>query len=237
MSTLPLLPYTFRSPKLLQTALTVPAPNLRVQDNQRLEFLGDAVLGLLAAERLYARHPSLDEGGLTEYRTALVSGEALFLRAERLAIAERLTEQNGRAQWQAKEIVDAIEALFGAAWLDGGKPAVELLFQALYTEADIAAQPIVKSKLGWRNRCRNRHANIAVQSVANPKGELLTLAQNNYTTLPVYTLLEQSGPMHAPSFRCAASLGDWTAEGTASTRKKAEAEAARNLLLLLNSQT
>ena len=73
-------PYAFRDPALLRRALAVPEPNRRTPDNQRLEFLGDAVLELLVSERLYALHPAADEGRLTAMRAALVSTAALLAR-------------------------------------------------------------------------------------------------------------------------------------------------------------
>ncbi len=213
------LPYTFQSEELLRTALTVPEANLERQDNQRLEFLGDAVISLLVAEKLYLLHPTLDEGGLTEIRNSLVSGDAFLKRANRLSITELMKPYNTRTRWQSKEIIDAIEALFGAAWLDGGRVAVDALLHVLYTEEDFLERPPKR-----------------LSQIENPKGDLLQYAQVKYKTTPTYAVVEQSGPSHAPTFRCSATLLDKTAEGVAPTRKKAEAEAARNLLIQLERE-
>ncbi len=206
-----MLPYTFQSEALLHMALTVPAANRTTSDNQRLEFLGDAVLGLLMAEKLYARHPDLDEGGLTEIRNGLVSGAALLERAERFELSALLKEHNGRSRWQAKELIDAVEALFGAAWLDGGRPAAEALFEAFYTETD----------------CEKRTKAFAEYKIDNPKGDLLKYAQVHFKVVPTYAVVHQEGPSHAPFYRCSATLDGKTAEGTGTSIKRAEAEAAR----------
>ncbi len=213
------LPYTFQSEALLQTAMTVPEANLERPNNQRLEFLGDAVLSLLVAERLYNLHPTLDEGGLTEMRNNLVSGEAFLNRANRLEITELMKPHNKRTRWQSKEVIDAVEALFGAAWLDGGRPAAEALLDVLFVESDFMERPAKR-----------------LSQIDNPKGDLLQYAQVKYKTTPTYTVLEQIGPSHAPTFRCSATLLDRVAEGVATTRKKAEAEAARNLLIQLEQE-
>lgn len=212
-------PYTFKDYALLKTALTVPAPNRQEPDNQRLEYLGDAVLELLISDALYRRYPDASEGVLTDMRLHLVSGRGLLARVPKLGAAfrEGLERFNQHKTWKPKAEVDAIEALIGAAWLDGGLPAAEVFFELLFSEADF-------------------------QSVAhctgvsdNPKGELQQFAQQHYQTEPVYTLLERSGPDHAPTFRASVTLAGHTAEGTGTTRKTAEAIAAKALFAQLST--
>jgi len=205
-------PLPVRDPELLRTALTVPRANAQGPDYQRLEYLGDAVLQLLASDAVYRRFPGAGEGELSEMRCRLVSGKALQGYSERLAVAERLAAQNPGVPWPPKALADATEALFGAAWLDGGLPAAQALFDALYAEADLL-------KLGQ-----------ATHASGNPKGALLEYAQRVHHAEPAYALLEREGPDHAPRFRCAASLAGQTAEGEGPTRRTAEAEAARRLL-------
>ncbi|MBQ9694066.1 MAG: ribonuclease III family protein [Kiritimatiellae bacterium] len=204
---------------MLKTALTVPAPNRLEPDNQRLEFLGDAVLQLLVSEVLYIRYPKADEGVLTDMRIHLVSGQGLLQRIPHLdpAFHESLTYFNKGKTWKQKAEVDAVEALLGAAWLDGGKTAAQKFFQQLYTESDF-------------------------QSVAhctgvsdNPKGELQQYAQRTLQTEPVYQLIRREGPDHSPRFYCSATLNLLTAEGSGATRKAAEMAAARNLLTRLTT--
>ncbi len=206
------LPYTFRDPTLLNTALTVPAPNRREPDNQRLEFLGDAVLQLLASERLYTLYPNVDEGTLTELRSRLVSGAALTERAARLHLGDLLAERNLGIPWPRKALADALEAVIGAAWLDGGFAGARALFDVLFLEADF---------LAFHTR---------PEETDNPKGRLQQLGQRHFREEPRYAVLAIDGPDHAPHFRCSATLAGETAEGGGSTRKAAEAEAAERLL-------
>ena len=116
------LGYEFRRPELLAEALTTPALRMDapdVADNQRLEFLGDAALGLLAAERLFAAFPDEPEGRLTVLRTHMVSSAALCAAAARLGLAAHLRRNRGAAELPsgAKTIADAVEAVIGAAYL------------------------------------------------------------------------------------------------------------------------
>lgn len=208
--------HSFRQPELLREALTIPEPNRTEADNQRLEFLGDAVLQLLVSEHLYARHPQVDEGPLTAMRAQLVSGKALRARAERIpGLIEALKRHNSRFAWPEKALADAVEAYFGALWLDGGRAAAQEALALLYDEADfltVAQTPI---------------------AVQNPKGALMEHAQHAKLPLPVYRVIEASGPLHAPNFRCEVAYAGHTGEGIGKTRRAAEAEAARALLVTL----
>lgn len=209
--------YVFRRPELLRQALTIPWANRPEPDNQRLEFLGDAVLQLLVSEKLYARHPEADEGRLTAMRARLVSGKALLQRAERLGTVflDGLAANNIGKQWPPKAIADAVEAYFGAVWCDGGLPAVTACLKQFYTEADYRA------------------VDHATDISDNPKGALQQFAQKHFHEQPQYTTLAIEGPMHAPTLRCSVSLLGETAEGTGTTRKAAEGQAARVLLARL----
>ncbi len=208
--------YTFQNPALLEEALTTPSFRMTTPgagDNQRLEFLGDAVLGLLAADRLYATCPNEPEGRLTVKRTQMVSTAALCEAAARFHLADRLKRNRGAAPLppNAKVFADAIEAILGAAWLDGGLPAARQIFEAL----DLVSE----------NRA----------NVRNPKGDLQVRAQAMTPSRhPVYELLAVSGKAHHPVFSVRVTVdGLGTAEGTAHTRKEAESQAAENLLSAL----
>ena len=211
-------PYVFKDFALLKTALTVPAPNRQEPDNQRLEFLGDAVLQLLVSDTLYTRYPEADEGVLTDMRIHLVSGQGLLQRIPHLnpAFHDSLNHFNRGKTWKPKAEVDAVEALLGAAWLDGGMEAAKVFFNLLYTEADFKS---VSHCTGVSD---------------NPKGELQQYAQRFLQTEPRYELLRREGPDHAPNFFCSATLNEHTTEGSGPTRKAAEVMAARNLLALLH---
>lgn len=209
------LPYTFQNKALLETALTVPAANRRGPDYQRLEFLGDAVLELLVSERLFEAFPEALEGELTERRTQLVSGRSLLRRAARLGIAELLAEQNRGVTWPEKAQVDVVEALLGAAWMDGGRVAAEAFFAVLFSEEDFGAEALSPAE-------------------ENPKGRLQQLGQRTFGCEPVYALVACAGPSHAPEFCCSATLAGHSATGKGPTRKAAEAEAAQHLLTELS---
>lgn len=212
--------YTFRNEALLKEALTTPAfrmdrPN--AADNQRLEFLGDAVLGMLAAEQLYAAFPGEAEGALTVRRTHMVSAAALCAAANRLGLVPRL-KRNRRAATlspHAKTIADAVEAVIGAAYLDGGFAAARKVFAALELSPDVAAEP-------WEG---------------NPKGELQIRAQAlRPARHPVYELLKMVGAAHAPTFSVRVTVeGMGTAEATAGSHKEAEMRAAAALLRAVHS--
>ena len=120
--------YAFHDAELLTRALTTPACRMdhpEGGDNQRLEFLGDAVFGLLSADAVFAAFPDDDEGLLTVRRTHLVSGAALADAAERLGLRDYLKFNQGAQPppSHAKVLADSLEALMGAVWLDGGLPA------------------------------------------------------------------------------------------------------------------
>lgn len=207
--------YEFVNGALLEEALTTPSYRMTeplAHDNQRLEFLGDAVLGLLSAERLYARFPGEDEGALTVRRTHLVSSAALCEAAERVGLAARLRRNKGADALpkNAKTLADAIEAILGAAYLDGGFDAARRVFEALDLFA--RAQETVWS--------------------ANPKGELQVKAQAMKPPRhPAYELLKVEGKAHDPLFTVRVTVdGVGGAVASARTRKEAEALAAARLL-------
>ncbi len=205
--------YAFADPTLLAEALAIPHPNRLCADNQRLEFLGDAVLQILASEQLYAHYPACDEGRLTAMRTQLVCGRALAARAEALpGFVEALAEANLGRSWPQKALADAFEAYFGAVWCDGGLPAARALFARLYGEEAIAS------------------VSEATDTTANPKGELIAYAQGRHLALPRFALIGREGPGHAPTFRCKVTFCERVTEGTGPTRKAAEAAAAQAML-------
>lgn len=211
-------PYTFRDPALLRLALTVPAAMRQEPDNQRLEFLGDSVLGLLVAERLYRAHPELDEGGLSIWRDALVSTRGLAARFSRLGpwFTQGLDWGQTVYNRPEKAKVDACEALIGAAWLDGGRNAVEAILSRLYVKSDFTTPPS-----GLQAGQKIRHS-----IDENPKGRLVQYAQLNHVDPPLYTRLGVTGPSHAPTFTVAVRLDGQEARGEGASLKKAESAAA-----------
>ena len=129
--------WTFRDRALLETALTAPARKMdhpEVRDNQRLEFLGDAVFGLLSAERLYRDFADEGEGLLTMRRTRLASGAAMAAAAAKIGLARELRVNCGAPHPadRSKAAADAMEALLGAVWMDGGLEAARAVFARLW---------------------------------------------------------------------------------------------------------
>ncbi|MDR2430185.1 MAG: ribonuclease III, partial [Puniceicoccales bacterium] len=184
--------YTFHDPTLLQTALTHPSikgHTPAAQDYQRLEFLGDAVLGLIFAETLYATAtPNATEGALSEARAHLARGSTLATAARRLHLAQHLhTTPHGDTQRirntdTASE--DALEALFGALYLDGGLDAARTLARQLFATE-------LQNNLTQPEQNRS------------PKNRLQEhLQQTNNTPPPriEYRLATETGPPHARHF-------------------------------------
>lgn len=214
--------YTFADEALLEEALTTPSYRMDVpsaKDNQRLEFLGDAVLGMLSAERLYAEFPGEQEGSLTVRRTHMVSAAALCEAAARQGLAARLRRNKGAAELprNAKTLADAVEAVIGAAYLDGGFVAAKRIFAALELDANAAADE-------WSG---------------NPKGELQVKAQAMKPPRhPVYELLKTAGKAHEPVFTVRVTVdGLGSATASARSHKQAEALAAAQLLCCGESKT
>ena len=209
--------YRFENAALLEEALTTPSFRMTspgAKDNQRLEFLGDAVLGLLAADRLYADGPDLPEGDLTVRRVHMVSAAALCEAASRSDFVSLLRRNVGAGPLarNAKTIADAVEAVIGAAYLDGGLEAARVIFETLALDPESAASDNPKGDL-----------QVRVQSMEPPR-------------LPTYVLLSQTGPSHAPTFTVRVDVeGVGSETASAGNRKEAEAKAASILLRKLNN--
>lgn len=208
--------HAFADAALLDEALTTPSCRMdgrRVRDNQRLEFLGDAVLGLLAAERLYSEFPDEEEGPLTVRRTRMVSTSALCRAAGRTDLSDRLRRNRGAAALPegSKTFADAVEALIGAAYLDGGLESARGLFDRLSLGETAEAD----AKWG-----------------GNPKGELQIRAQAmKPPRRPEYLLVSTAGKAHEPVFTVRVLVdGVGEAEATAHSHKEAESRAAAALL-------
>jgi len=207
--------WTFSDPALLERALTSPACRMDhpgIADNQRLEFLGDAVFGLLSADAVYAAFPDEKEGPLTVRRTHLVSTAALAAAAERIGVREYLKRNRGAAELpkNAKALTDALEAVMGAAWLDGGYEAARTVFDRLGLAEDAVYDE-------WEE---------------NPKGRLQVIAQSlRPPRKPHYEVVSSTGPSHAPVVTVKVSvegLGEATA--TAVSNRAAEVAAAEEFL-------
>ncbi len=221
-----LLGYRFNDQSLLRTALINPSyrsthPEISAtQDNQRLEFLGDAVLGLLSAEQLYSRYQGDREGSLSQLRSHLVSGRALAQLARRIGLGPYLLLGKGETLRAGREhdkyLTDAVEAIFGAIWIDGGWPAVSSVYAFLKIgQESVSLETLVQEE--------------------NPKGALQMFVQKRgLLEAPTYALVSSEGPEHAPEFTvCVMIANGMSAEGRGRSKHAAEVDAARQLLRIL----
>jgi ribonuclease-3 len=181
-----------------------------VSSNERLEFLGDAVVGAAAAEWLYRRFPDEDEGRLSRRRQALVSRAPLAATAARLELATLLLVGKGeaaaRGQQRPSILASTFEALVGAVFLAEGYAAA-----ARFVE-------------------REHLAHAQPGDEADPRTALQELAQARFKKAPQYALTDESGPAHARVFNARVSVGNVVGTGSGPTKKQAQAEAATQAL-------
>jgi ribonuclease III len=209
------LGYQFRDENLLRLALTHPSiahetPG-SVQHNQRLEFLGDAVLSLVLTRELYDRYPVLGEGPLTKARAHLVNRRALADEARRLALGEHLVLSHGEestgGRHRLSALADAYEALVGALFIDGGFDAVrEFILRRFFNSSGALTE---------------------IPYLDNPKGDLQETLQAVSAEAPQYELTSVSGPDHDRLFECAVHHGGTElGRGQGKSKKAAESAAA-----------
>jgi ribonuclease-3 len=185
-------------------------------NNERLEFLGDAVVNLAIAQRLYEAFPLATEGELSRLRARLVSREPLAEIAVSLGLGETLQLGSGELRsggFRRQSILaDALEALCGAIFLDGGLGAVEPIIARLFTER-IAALP-------------------SPEALKDPKTRLQEYLQSRSLTLPRYLILGIEGEDHAQTFRVSCEVPGLAlrVEGGGSSRRRAEQQAAQAML-------
>jgi ribonuclease-3 len=215
--------YRFRDRELLKMAVTHPSFRFEndgvEEDNQRLEFLGDAVLDLLLAEALYAAHPGEGEGVLTAMRSKLASGRSLAKHARRIGLGDFLLmgkgEEGSGGRTRVSSLADALEAVIGAAYLDRGARA---------------ARKVVNHVLdvNWQELAGDRWSD-------NPKGRLQEFAQGKWKRGPVYRTVREDGPAHARRFSVTVALPDGAqADGHAGSKQQAEIRAAEAMLRALH---
>lgn len=221
------LNYHFKQPELLLEALSHPSycaeHTTSIQSNQRLEFLGDAVLDLLVGDWLYHQFPNWDEGLLTRARASLTRTETLALFARELELGKYLRlghgEEAGGGRERDSSLCDALEAIIGALYLDTDRnlqkvwDTIGFFFEA-YRES-----------LGHR------------LFFDNPKGLLQEISQNLFHERPIYNLEEVSGPEHQRIFTCSVRIqGKVIAIGKGNRIRNAEQEAASAALEALSNQ-
>ncbi|HZU53232.1 MAG TPA: ribonuclease III [Holophagaceae bacterium] len=206
------LGHSFRDASLLEEALTHASSGGR--DNQRLEFLGDAILNAAAAALIHRLRPDWEEGSMSKLRNLLVRTETLAEWAGDIGVELRQSMGKAKARMGVKPMADALEALLGAVYLDGGE------------QGFAAVARLVEARFG--RAIREAHEGLWAQ--ADPKTTLQERAASLGLPKPVYTLLSQAGPDHAPRFQVRAAVGSKTAQAEGGSRKGAEVEAARQLL-------
>jgi ribonuclease-3 len=215
------LGYQFADSSLLELALTHSSCDFEHGDNQRLEFLGDAVLDLVIAEALYANNPDFDEGALDHTRANLVNGKALTAHARALGIDTVLQVSEAQRQHHpeasASMLEDAFESLIGAIHLDGGIDAARTVILRVMDDAIQQAQ---------------KHG-----SSGNPKGRLQEWTQKHHAgAVPDYIALSDQGPDHARIYSASVQLnGKELGRGQGSSKKSAETVAAEHALQQLEA--
>jgi ribonuclease-3 len=219
------LGFTFRDPALLRLALTHPSvaheQGLPVQTNQRLEFLGDAVLQLALTRELYEKFPAFGEGPLTKARAKLVNRRSLAEHARQLGLGKHLILSRGEeisgGRDRPSALADTFEALLGAIFLDAGFDAARdfILGQFSGGFGGLAAIPILE----------------------NPKGELQEFLQSISSEAPRYHVVSATGPDHDRVFECTVHhAGQELARGRGKSKKAAESEAALAALTRLRQE-
>lgn len=217
----------FKNHELLREALIHSShlnenPDRAPQSNERLEFLGDAVLGLVVADELFAAHPELQEGRLTELRTHLVRRDTLAEAARRLGLGEALLlgrgEEAGGGRRRPTNLSHVYEAVVGAIFLDRGLAAARrFVRRSLRQEFELVI---------------DRAASL------DPKSRLQELMQASNQQTPVYRVVRTEGPDHARRFTIEVVVGDQAlATGTGSSKQQAEKEAARGALERMEAQS
>ncbi len=210
----------FTDISLLELALTHPSCDSEAGDNQRLEFLGDAVLDLVVAQALYENNPDFDEGALDHNRASLVNGKALAVHARALDIGAVLQVSEAQRQHHPEPssgmLEDAFEALIGAIHMDGGLEAARSFILQTLGDA-LRTAPETGSK-------------------GNPKGRLQEWTQQHHEgAVPDYVALPEEGPDHARIYSAAVQLdGKELGRGQGSSKKSAETAAAQHALEQLN---
>jgi ribonuclease-3 len=216
------LGYRFRNPALLRGALThASGADHRLASNERLEFLGDAILGAVICEQLYREFPESLEGGLTRIKSIVVSRRTCAKVSRRLGLDEFLVlgkGMGGQDETPSSALADVFESLIGAIYLDGGMDAAKrFILRHIESEID---------------------ATVGGQGGINYKSNLQQVAQRQFGETPTYLLLDEKGPDHSKCFKISAQIGQQRyAPAWGRNKKDAEQRAAMNALSQLAGET
>ncbi len=213
--------YQFRTPELLRAALThTSGADTRQDSNERLEFLGDSVLGLVCCEQLYKRFPEYQEGEMTKVKSAVVSRRTCAHLSKQLHLGDFLFIGKGmhsQSSLPANLLADVFESLVGAMYLDGGiEPVKEFILKYLNPEIEQVAE---------------------AEHAGNYKSLLQQVAQQEFNATPAYHLLDEKGPDHSKCFKLSAVIGRYHYPAAwGRTKKEAEQKAAMNALAMINNE-
>lgn len=219
------LEYRFQDASLLTLALTHPSVGQDIgaatRHNQRLEFLGDAVLQLALTAELYDRYPDAAEGTLTKARALLVNRHSLAEQSRALNIGDYLILSRGEESTGGRErqsaLADAFEAVLGAIYLDGGMESARTVILRLF-------RPVIAGKM-------------TAPTVRNPKGELQEMLQAQAHDPPTYEIVSIQGPDHDRLFECVVTHGGREiGRGVDKSKKAAESQAAAVALAALRAE-
>jgi ribonuclease III len=216
------LGHSFKAPEWLEQALThasVGEGARKVANNERLEFLGDRVLGLFTAEVLMAQFPAAREGDLSQRYNMLVNREACARAARRMGLGPALRLAGGESKRGGREhdtiLADACEAVLAALYLDGGPDAARAVYLRYWADEIEALS----------------HSAIGSAAMGNPKSFLQEWAASKRKPIPVYVVIARSGPDHEPVFMVEVKV-DGLEPAKADGRSRQEAEKAAASLLL-----
>lgn len=213
--------YTFTDKSILRSALThASGAQHRLASNERLEFLGDAILGAVVCDLLFRLYPDYLEGDLTKIKSIVVSRQTCAKVSESLGLEEFLVLGKGmttQAPVPQSLLADVFESLVAAIYLDGGYELARVFIERhICPEIDRAAEG---------------------EHMANFKSLLQHLAQRQYSTTPTYELLDEKGPDHSKCFKISAQIGrNRYCPAWGRNKKEAEQRAARNALSELNGE-
>lgn len=215
-----ILGHQFKNPDLIRAAITHPSATEGQPVSacyERLEFLGDSVVGMVVAQELYEQFPDLDEGGLTRLKVSLISGESLSAAAKERGIDEviifGLSERGTGARGLHSALENVYEAVTGALFLDAGMVAA----------AEWVIDTLKPHLAPWRSVMPE-----------NPKSLLQEKTQADLHETPHYELVDELGPAHEPTFISRCLVGDQVVgQGKGSSKKEAEGAAAANALVAM----
>lgn len=213
--------YVFRDLQLLEAALThASGVQHRLSSNERMEFFGDAVLGMVVCERLFHQYPEYSEGELTKIKSVVVSRDTCARMSEALGLETHLVLGKGMAadpQVPRSVLAAAFESLIAAIYLDGGIGAAER-FILEHVDAEIDAA-------------------VSCEFGGNFKSLLQQLAQREHGVTPSYQMLDEKGPDHSKCFKVAAQIGTRRfAAAWGKSKKESEQRAAHNAINQLRGE-